>query len=162
MTLRGYLAVVLVLSVACAAAAGCGGSGDETTSQSTEPAASGTTKEVTSQKPPSFAEQANTICRNAESEREKVVTEATEEGKDSDQASLVTEVALPPIQKMIEELKALTPPKGDEKKVQAIIAAFEKGVVELEANPADFAADVNAFAKADRLAEEYGLTDCGI
>jgi hypothetical protein len=158
MAARGQLALTLTILAVSLVAAGCGGSSEGATSAATKGTSSGTS----SQNELSFAEQANAICRGAESEREKAVTDATEEGKAPDQKSLVTKVIVPQVQTMIEELKGLTPPKGDEKEVGAIITAFEGGVAKLKANPSDYADNLAAFAKADRLAEEYELIDCGL
>jgi hypothetical protein len=124
-------------------AAGCGGSG-----------------ESAPLKKPQFVTQANSICRNAEAERDTALREAA--SSNPEVAALATETALPPIQKMTEELGELGPPVGHEKEVGAIIGAFEKGIKSVEANPSDVASDVSAFTRANELAEEYGLTDCQI
>ncbi len=81
---------------------------------------------------------------------------------ESTPVDLLSDLALPPVQEMIEELGDLGPPAGDEKKVQAIIEAFEDGVERLEANPANVSAGVAAFENANKLSEQYGLVACRI
>jgi hypothetical protein len=110
-------------------------------------------------KKPQFAREANSICQEAEAERAKALKNTA-----SSQSGLaeLTTIALPPIQKMTEELGELGVPVGDDKEVDAIIAAFEKGVERVEADPANLDAAVVAFAEANKLAEDYGLADCAI
>jgi hypothetical protein len=46
--------------------------------------------------------------------------------------------------------------------VKAIVDAAEEGVDEVEENPTSITAENGGpFAKANRLAREYGLTTCG-
>lgn len=115
-----------------------------------------------------FLERGNAICRQTQQERDAAAKEVAKEGAPGSEGSsqsgleaFVTEVALPPIQKMTEELAGLKPPKRDEKQVAAIIAGFEKGIAKLEANPQG-PAIVNAFSSADKQAEAYGLNNCTI
>jgi len=109
-----------------------------------------------------FVQQANAVCRNAAQERGKVMREAAAESREPQPAEFVTEVALPPVQKMTEELESLGSPPGDAVQVRAIISAFERGVSRIESDPTDLTAAVKAFTKANALALAYGLTDCTI
>jgi hypothetical protein len=107
---------------------------------------------------PQFLREADAICRDAESERDEALKEA---GVESTPADLLTTL-VSPIEEMIGELDDLGSPVGDDKEVQAIIDAFERGVEKLQANPEDVGADIAAFAEANKLSEKYGLTDCRI
>lgn len=107
-----------------------------------------------------FVEEANSICRDAAAERNDAMREAA--GGNPEAAEFVNETILPPIQQMAEELSDLGAPVGDEKEVRAIVAAFEKGVKKVEADPSDLSAGVTAFDHADELALDYGLVDCTI
>jgi len=112
-----------------------------------------------------FLLQADSICRTAEEEREEALKEAAEQedtGSGSEAEYFVSEVALPPIESMNEDLGDLVPPRGDEKEVEAIIAAFEQGIGRIEADPTDLTIAVSAFTKANQLSEAYGLKDCTI
>jgi hypothetical protein len=137
-----YVGTIMALMVALAAA-GCGGSGTPDPLKKSE-----------------FIAQADAICRTANSERTKAMREAA--SSESEATELVTETALPPIQKMTEELSGLGPPVGDQKEVQAIISAFEQGIKKIEADPTNLHSVVHAFDKADELSEAYGLVDCTI
>jgi hypothetical protein len=147
---RAFLPAFAALLVAIGfTASGCGGS------ESSDPL----TKSE-------FTQQANSICRSATQDRGEAQDDATEqgtgEGASSEARYFLTEVSLPPVQTMTEELGELNAPRGKKKEVRAIIAAFEQGVAQIEADPADLSAAVVAFDKGNELAEEYGLTDCVI
>jgi hypothetical protein len=111
-----------------------------------------------------FVRQADEICRAAEDERKKALKEATEQSPDGEpgQVDLVMEAVLPSIQTMTEELAELGAPRGDEKQVKEIVAAFERGIATLEDAPTDVPADLIAFTEATEAAEVYGLPSCGI
>jgi hypothetical protein len=146
MTKKGIYGAVLMGMATVLVAVGCGGSGEAETLTRFD-----------------FVKQANAICSSAQSEREEALEQATEGNAKPEKKALVTEVILPTIQQMAEELEDLGRPKDDEKEVQAIVSAFEGGVQKVEANAgADLAADVAAFSHADELAQEYGLTECRI
>lgn len=115
-----------------------------------------------------FIKQGNAICVQAGQERDAALKQAAKEGaqrsEESSEAELdryVTEVALPPIQKMTEELGGLGAPKKDERQVAAIVRGFEEGTEKLEANPHS-ALGGDPFTGANKLAAAYGLTDCNI
>jgi hypothetical protein len=120
--------------------AGCGGSSDPLTKAE-------------------FTEEANSICREAEAER----NEALRQAADSNQglAALANE-ALAPAEEMIEELEDLSPPTGEAKEVEKMIQAYKAGVAEVRGDPANPETAISAFAEANQLAESYGLTDCVI
>ena len=111
-----------------------------------------------------FVEQANGICKHATEERkqgtEEAVAKASEAGE-SEEAQVFTETLLAPVETMTEELGDLGPPRHLEDQVEAIIAAFEGGTEELEADPG-FAKAPSAFSEANELAARYGLTECTI
>lgn len=143
---RAILATLTALLAVAWALPGCGGS-----------------SEAAPLKESQFVRQANAICRDGEDELKKALREATESaGGEPEQAGLVTEAALPSIQKMTEELADLGVPVGDEKVVQEILAGFERGIETLEEDPTDVPSDIAAFNKATESAEAYGLTSCGI
>lgn len=136
-----YTALASVL-VAGVFASGCGGSGSSDPLTKAE-----------------FVEQANSICRDAATERSEELRDAAD--GDPGLAELAT-AALTPTQEMLEELGELSPPAGDAAKVAAILKAFKAGVAEVEADPTDPTVAMAAFPEASSLAEGYGLTDCAI
>jgi hypothetical protein len=106
-----------------------------------------------------FITAANAICSSAEEERKEALQGVSGENPE---AVELTNSALPAVEKMTEELGDLGPPPGDGQKVQEIVAAYEAGIKRIEADPGNLTAAINAFTKANQLAEDYGLTDCAI
>ncbi|HEX5610839.1 MAG TPA: hypothetical protein VFX45_12200 [Solirubrobacterales bacterium] len=107
-----------------------------------------------------FVMQANEICVEADEERKQ----ASEDARDSsagptEEVLAVNEALLEPVKSMVGDLEELGVPRGEEKRVGAVVSAFEAGVAKVEA-PA--VAPLDAFAEANKLALAYGLTDCTI
>jgi hypothetical protein len=123
----------------------------------------GGSSEPTSLTKSEFVKQANKSCLSAEEER-KLHSEdlsGAGEGSLSEEEKEVTEALVAPVEAMTEELRGLGPPRDDAKEVKAIIAAFEAGIRRVEREPTG-SGSVSAFAKANELALDYGLTDCTI
>ena len=75
-----------------------------------------------------------------------------------------TDVVIPRLREQIADLRALTPPTGDEQEVAAIYDAAEAGIEKLAADPAlfnDEGAVTRELNQAERLARSYGFFDCG-
>ncbi len=142
-----FLALVGALA-ALLALAGCGG-GDETTALTKA----------------EFTKQANAGCKEHSKERDELFKTVSNELDPSevtraDQEQLIDEVLLPPFEKDIENLKSLSPPAGDEVRVEAIIEAMEKAVEKIEAKPLIALRSTIQFAEARALAVKYGLKEC--
>jgi hypothetical protein len=58
------------------------------------------------------------------------------------------------------QVRAITAPKGDRKKVAAIFDALVKAVDAVEANPEVLVGRNDPFERADKLARAYGLKEC--
>ncbi|HEU4739361.1 MAG TPA: hypothetical protein VFS54_09820 [Solirubrobacterales bacterium] len=143
-----FLALVAALAAALLAFAGCGG-GDETTVLTKA----------------EFTKQANAGCKEHDKEREQLFREVSKtidpsEVTRKDQEGLISEVLLPPYEKDIENLESLGAPEGDEQQVEAIIAAMEKSIDNVEAKPLVALRSTSQFAEANELAKKYGLDDC--
>lgn len=138
--------ITILLLLVCVGVVGCGGSGDS------EPL-----------NKPAFVEEASAICVEADEERQQGTDDLVDgdEVDPSEEAEVVSDALVAPVQTMAEELGDLGPPKGDEKQVEAIVAAFEAGAAKAEADPVGSEAEL-PFAKANELALEYGLSDCTI
>ena len=134
--------VPVALFAAGVLAAGCGSSGSSDPLTKAE-----------------FVQQANSICRENEAERSEGLRNAA--GADPELTELTTE-ALQPVQNMAEELGELSPPAGDATEISAIVEAFETGIADVKADPADPTAVIAAFGQANKLAGNYGLVDCAI
>lgn len=114
-------------------------------------------------KKPQFVAQAEEICATAQTEQDELGKEFSKQGASDgseDQEAVMQEI-LEPVEKMSEGLADLGPPKGQEKEVEAIIAAYEDGIAKLEAEPAG-EGTASVFDKANKLAEGYGLHGCTI
>lgn len=73
------------------------------------------------------------------------------------------EAVIPNVKSEIDELRALPAPGGDEQTVARIYAAAQAGFDRLEKDPTllrDENAVNEAFAEANKLAADYGFTDC--
>ena len=142
------LTAILAVCVAAAVAVGCGSSAPTPLTKT------------------AFIKQGNAICVHATKARDAALAKAVKQGSQgSNQEELqhyVSTVALPPIQVMTEELGGLGPPKGDEKKVEALIGEFEAGIAALEKDPSKALAHESVFTGANEMAIAYGLTDCTI
>jgi hypothetical protein len=76
------------------------------------------------------------------------------------QAEYVESVIVPEKKKTVEELKALGSPSGEEKKVGAIVEAYEEGIEVAEEEPQRAMSSQGVFAYATHVAQEYGLENC--
>jgi hypothetical protein len=79
-------------------------------------------------------------------------------------ATFAREIIVPTLQqKVVDKLRELDPPEGDEQQVEAIYEELERGIGRLEENP-DLINEPNtggAFNEANRLAVDYGFKQCG-
>lgn len=137
-----------VLAVACLAIAGCGGGSEEALTKT------------------EFIKQGNAICDQATKAREKVISEVSEETNPKGNVEAAQEAVIhkgiPTYEKAAEELDGLAAPAGDEKKVEAIVAAMEEAANRALADPHTAIISDLPFRKADKLAEGYGLKSCVI
>jgi hypothetical protein len=137
-------AVVLAL-----AAAGCGGSSDDNAPSKAE-----------------FARKANAICAKGNrtidaAAKRTFTTKATPPV--SKQIAFVKKDALPSVEKQVSDIRALTPPKGDEDRVNAILDAADQAIAKTRKDPllATQEGKKDPFAPANKLARQYGLKTCG-
>jgi hypothetical protein len=163
--LAGALAAGLI-------AAGCGGDDDETTTAATTPETGATGATGAAGGEPlskqEFIAQADEICREGDrqidQEAEEFFGDLEQDPGAAELEEFATATVIPNIQQQIDDLRSLTPPEGDEDEVSAILDAAQEGVDEIEADPAilDEGPDAGgAFAEANRLAQGYGLKECG-
>jgi hypothetical protein len=106
-----------------------------------------------------LVDEANSICTSADAERSEALDE---EGDANPGLADLSRSALLPVEEMTEDLAEWTAPPGEAQKVRAIVEAFEAGVAEVRADPADPTVAISAFGEANELAESYGLTACVI
>jgi hypothetical protein len=114
-----------------------------------------------------FIKEADAVCTKAEVKlSEEVIDFAKENGIDiekeeepsDDQKTEIYEtIVLPNIANQAKELEALTPPKGDEAKIEELTSTLSDEAE--NADPSNL--DESTFEDASKMAQEYGLTSCG-
>jgi hypothetical protein len=137
--------LVLIVALPVASAAGC--DGDEETPAPTRQ---------------EFIAQADAICRSAE--RDLGAAEGgvyTGDGLDEEEAEVVEEKVIPIFQRQVDEIRELTPPPGDEEKIEAALSAAERDLDDLLEDPGSVPKGLREF---NRLFQRYGsntTTGCG-
>jgi hypothetical protein len=140
-------------------AGGCGG-GEETNEEAAAP-----TKRQ-------FLREAHAVCYRFSKKQVRHVEAFTErhgldpaEPDQRERERLIAAVVIPAAEGKLEELKKLQPPQGDEKKVETLLRAIEKGIRDAEAHPAWLAAPTPAheqpFEHGMELWLDYGDWLCG-
>jgi hypothetical protein len=144
----GLLAIALI-------AAGCGGGSDSTS--------------TTALSKKEFLRQGNQICAEGNKEINAGFEEFIkvnhlshkQEPTTAQRAELAETVFLPAVTRQVEGVKALGAPSGEEEQVEEIIDAAEEAIEKGEEEPAALVVEKGGpFAKANKLAGEYGLTAC--
>ena len=138
------LAAAFALVPAVFLVAGCGGD-DDTETSSGDPLS----KEE-------FIAQADEICESGDAEIEQ---QAIDLGPTPDADALVTTIIVPGTRDQVEQIRALTPPEGDEEEISEFLDTFDRGLDELENDPSILSKAVT-IAEARRLAAEYGFQSC--
>ncbi len=127
-------------------ATGCGG--DD--SSSDEPAPSKA----------AYVADADEICATGRSTIEEIVQGLPADIQAAESQTAITEEIVPLYRDQVAELRALTPPEGDEEKVAAIYDAVDEAVDTAEADPTSLGRS-DPFTEADGLAADYGFEACG-
>lgn len=135
--------------------AGCGSGGDSSESTSSLTKAE-------------FVKQGNAICAKGNKEIQEGFEEFEQEvgsQKQPTKAQLteaIETIVLPAVRQQVEGVKDLGAPSGEEAKVEAITDAAEEALEKGEEDPASLTTEkADPFAKANELANEYGLVKCG-
>ena len=133
------------------AAAGCGGGDDSTTETKTSVALSRG----------EFIAEADSICRRYSRELDQAAAEAFRGPTSPDEIGrFISDEFAPATEDELDEIRALTPPEGDDRQVDAILDAAEAAVAAVRERPSLFVTG-SPFAEANTLAAEYGLRVCG-
>jgi hypothetical protein len=136
--------------IGAALLAGCGGGDD---SSSTEAALSKS----------AYVKQANAICKqsNDQIEAESKQEFGNQQPTQKQIEQFASNTAIPAVEDQLSQLRALPAPSGDEETVAAIYDAAQEGVDKAKKDPSIIAQDnPAAFAKANKLARDYGLDVC--
>ncbi|MGN6256121.1 MAG: hypothetical protein ACTHN3_00015 [Solirubrobacterales bacterium] len=155
---KRVIALLAALAALAMIVAGCGGG-----SESSESTSSLTKAE--------FVKKGNAICAKGSKEInegfEKFVKEnglsKTKAPPKAVQEEAVETVLIPRIRKEIEDIRALGTPAEEGAEAEAVLDAAEEALEKGEEDPIQFLKEESAgpFAKANKLAREFGLTKCG-
>jgi hypothetical protein len=110
-----------------------------------------------------YVVQVNQICREANEDAIVAAGETLPENPDADDIRTYwNDTARPSIEERIDEIRAVEVPEGDQDVIDSYIAALEDGTEatqeQVDAGGATEGPDL--YAEANRIAEEYGLTEC--
>ena len=154
---KRFTALFAALAVLAMIVAGCGGDSDSTESTSSLTKAE-------------FVKQGNAICAKGEKEIEEGFEEFAKENnlpenKQPSKAQLteaVEEVVLPTVDEQVESIRDLGLPSEGGEEADEVLKAAEEAIEKGEEDPASLASEkADPFAKANKLARDYGLTKCG-
>ncbi len=146
------------LACACAALAlaSCGGDEAQTTTAAEPP-------------PPTrqeFLFEADRICFAAESQIEAAADDLVtgdERPEPAEVRRIADTIVVPQLRSEAKAIRLLEPPPGDEKEIERILEATERGADQIEADPVATIDGVPpALRQAERLARAYGSQECGI
>lgn len=112
-----------------------------------------------------YLKEANGVCRVA---NEKLTSSALKTFADGDTSEariekFAKDSGYPTLERLIGDLRALTPPKGDDDRVAAIYDALQDAVNKTKADPKllTVAGENEPFKDANEKANAYGLKACG-
>ena len=112
-----------------------------------------------------FVKQADAICKKGNQEinqaAKKVFTTKAQPSK-AEFEKFANETLIPSVQKQVDGVDGLTPPKGDEDQVQAIVDAANQAIAKAKQDPTLMESNkTDPLLKANKLAKDYGLKVCG-
>jgi hypothetical protein len=173
------LLAVLVAGCGGSSGSGSGSGGSESSASSSESSGSGSTasseeseeesgEEKPSGKPLSkkaMIKEGDAICgkipASYNKKREELEKELKKSGKKPTKAEENLKAAVPPLFVAIEEFEKLTPPKGEEEKIEAIVAALGNAAKGLEEKPeSELSGPKSPFNEFQELTKKYGFEFC--
>jgi hypothetical protein len=113
-----------------------------------------------------FLAEADRICHSTNARIEAVADDLVAGRQDPPPAEVrqaVLGVAIPALETEVRAIRALGAPAGDSREVEAIVAATERGIGEIRADPvAVLNGPPPALRRAGRLARAYGSAECDL
>jgi hypothetical protein len=113
-----------------------------------------------------FLREADRICLAQDARIEAAADElATAPGRPpaAQVRRLALGVVVPALEAEVRAIGALPVPVGDAREVDAILAATQRGIAQIEADPASLVdGPPRGLREAGRLAERYGSRQCGV
>lgn len=113
-----------------------------------------------------FVDEAKKLCAERKeqiSTRAAVVAGTGPQGRSQAALAkaLLDEAIAPGLEQEIDDLRTLEPPADEFEQVEKILRAIEADIRRARRNPAAVAQEERPFARAERLANAYGLRGCG-
>lgn len=124
-------------------AAGCGGGGDDNLTKS------------------EFVAQGNAICKKGNQELNAAGKALGKNPTKAQFESFTTDKLIPSIESQASQIRALDEPSADQDQVNAILDEVDAALAKVKADPTLITGNGNPFAKANKMANAYGLTVCG-
>lgn len=159
----GSVLVVAVIVVGCGGGSdtsggtSAGGTSSTTTAASTDGGGGG--KPLTKKE---FIKKGDQICSEVPTEYQELKEKLEKESsKKPTTAEVNLAAAVPPVEAAVGKMEKLTPPKGDEAEIEAIIDALEAAGKGVEKNPtAPLIGPKSAYYEFQQLTEKYGFALC--
>jgi hypothetical protein len=153
---RGFAAIASAL--AAVLMVGCGG--DDSADTAFPPGVSRPIAKV------EFLRDADRICESTNARIEAAADELVGDRHDPPPAEvrrIVVGIAIPALEAEVRAIRALGAPAGDERRVEAIVAATERGIEQIRSDPAGVLdGPPQALREASRLALAYGSSSCDV
>lgn len=167
----GSVLVVAILVVGCgggddSSSGSSGGASGATTTTSGDDGSSGAGSDSSPLSKVEFVKKGDEICTRVPANYGKLLQTFEKEAKADGKPKPSTaegnlKAAVPPLHTAVEEFEDLTPPKGDEPKVEAMIDALEAAAKGLEEKPSsELSGPQSPFAEFQKLTGEYGFKAC--
>ena len=151
------LALVLLVGLPAASVAGCGEDEESTPTRQ------------------EFIAEAHPICRAAEQDltaKSRDLGFYTPDGVDGEEAEFIEEEVIPFYQGQVDGIRELTPPPGEEERLEAALSEAERGIEGLREDPLSFAPPIGpdgerittspkGWVELGRLLRGYGRGPCG-
>jgi hypothetical protein len=112
-----------------------------------------------------FLREADRICFASEARIEAAADDLVAGRAEPDPAAVervAIRIVVPALESEVRAIRALGAPAGDEREVEGILAATERGIRAIERDPRGLLDGIPPeLGRAQRLAEEYGSRQCG-
>lgn len=158
----GAVVWMLVAVLAVAGCGGGGGDGDDTTVGTTTTGNGPLTKAQ-------YVAAADKVCKATSDKISKAATNLREAARKTGTipvaqvSKFLTRTSLPAYDQMLDELRALQPPEGDEKAIDGLIASLAGAIDTAKADPVKYSKNgaPDPFDDANARATKYGMKVCG-
>ena len=107
-----------------------------------------------------YVERADAICNRTTDKIDAVIEDLGLDPTD-DEARAAVDRVVALTRKELDKLRALTPPRGETRRVEKVYEAVERAVDRVDADPGSLVDEPSPFTRAARLADAYGFEECG-